>query len=69
MLRPDFMVFYEVGSALYSKTFSALLFLDIKKGFDSVLHKILLKKLEHYGVRETANLLLESYLSERKQYV
>jgi len=43
--------------------------LNIKKAFDEASHKILLKKLEHYGVRETANLLLESYLSERKQYV
>jgi len=43
--------------------------LDIKKAFDSVSHKVLLKKLEHYDVRGTANLILESYLSERKQYV
>jgi len=54
---------------IHSKTFSTLLFLDIKKAFDSVSHKILLKKLKLYGVRGTANLVLQSYLSERKQYV
>ena len=48
---------------------STLLFLDIKKAFDSVSHKKLLKKLDFYGIRGVANSLLSSYLNGRTQYV
>ena len=32
-------------------------------------HQILLKKLEHYGIRGTINSWFNSYLTDRKQYV
>ena len=45
------------------------LYLDLAKAFDSLNHDILLEKLEYYGVQNKAKDLLESYLSNRKQFV
>ena len=44
-------------------------FVDFQKAFDTVNHKILQSKLEHYGIRGKVNSWFSSYLSNRQQYV
>ena len=44
-------------------------FLDLKKAFDTVNHKILVKKLYHYGIRGNVLKWFESYLTNRSQFI
>ena len=45
------------------------MFIDLRKAFDTVSHKILLQKLYYYGIHGPAHKLIESYLSSRYQFV
>ena len=45
------------------------LFIDLKSAFDTIDPKILIEKLDHYGVQGKALSILSSYLKDRKQYV
>ena len=44
-------------------------FFRLTKTFDIVNRKILLRKLEHYGIHNTSNLWFRLYLENRKQLV
>ena len=46
---------------------SGVLFLDLKKAFDTVNHDILINKLHKYGIRWSAQSWTRSYLSGRSQ--
>ena len=45
-----------------------LIFIDLKKAFDTVDHEILLKKLKIYGVTGLEHDWFTSYLDNRKQF-
>ena len=59
----------EISEALDQGELVIGIFLDFSKAFDTVDHGILLKKLELYGVKDTALKWFDSYLTNRLQYV
>ena len=48
--------------------YTGLIFIDLKKAFDTVDHNILLQKLTKYGVNGLENDWFASYLNSRKQF-
>ena len=59
----------SIKESIDKGNFGCGVFIDLKKAFDTVNHKILLTKLEHYGIRGPTLKWFESYLTDRKQYV
>ena len=59
----------DIYESLDNKEHHISVLIDLKKAFDTVNHKILLSKLERYGVRSLALKWIESYLHNRESYV
>ena len=61
-------IYERMLGSLDKKETTCSVFVDLRKAFDTVNHKILLAKLDKYGIRGISFKLLESYLSDRWQY-
>ena len=59
----------EIISAYESNESVLGVFIDLQKAFDTIDHKILLDKLNHYGIRGIAYQWFSSYLNNRSQTV
>ena len=68
-ITPFLDIFENIKEKLDRQTFSCGVFIDLEKAFDTVNHKILLEKLEFYGIRGISNEWFSSYLSNRQQCV
>lgn len=60
---------HDIIQNFESRMYTLGLFVDLRKAFDSVCHDVLLSKLQTYGVRGVVLKLIESYLTDRCQYV
>ena len=59
----------KITSAIDERKHTVGIFLDLSKAFDTVNHRILLDKLEHFGIRGLALEWIKCYLYNRHQYV
>ena len=62
-------IVHRIVASIERKQITIGVFLDLSKAFDTLSHKILLNKLEYYGLRGVCKSWFESYLSDRFQYV
>ena len=57
----------KITLAIDERKHTVGIFLDLSKAFDTVNHRILLNKLEHFGIRGLALEWIKSYLYNRHQ--
>ena len=56
----------KIRNVLDNNQYACGVLLDFQKAFDTVNHRILLSKLEYYGIRGIPHDLIKSYLNNRK---
>jgi hypothetical protein len=54
----------KITKAIDEGKYSVGIFLDLSKAFDTINHRILIKKLEHYGIRGVPKKWFENYLCQ-----
>ena len=59
----------KIKRAIENNEFTIGIFLDLSKVFDTVNHKILLQKMESYGIRGMPYKWFQNYLTDREQIV
>ena len=59
----------RISNGLDNRNLPISIFLDLSKAFDTLDHQILLHKLYHYGIRNSALNWFSSYLTNRLQYI
>ena len=57
----------QIKKNMENNLYTCGVFVDLEKAFDTVNHEILIKKLEHYGIKGMYNDWIRSYLSNRSQ--
>lgn len=57
----------EIYTSLDSQNSLLSIYIDFSKAFDTVKHDILLRKLQHYGIRGTINEWFRDYLFNKTQ--